>query len=62
LKNIFTLFCEAMGMILNVNKSVILLPFKRVDYKNLFTNLLNFLVQALSEESKYLGFMLIVQI
>ena len=56
-KNIPSLFYDAMGMLININKSTIFLPNVEEEFKNIFSNQFNFPLQALGEGIKYLGFM-----
>jgi hypothetical protein len=57
LKDIPSLFCDAMGMLININKSTIFLPNVEEEFRNIFSNRFNFPLQALGEGIKYLGFM-----
>jgi hypothetical protein len=56
-KDIPSLFYDALGMLININKYMIFLPNVEEEFRNIFSNQFNFPLQALGEGIKYLGFM-----
>lgn len=56
LKEILALFCEAMGMLINVKKSAIYLSDAQGPHRQLFPSLFNFPIHEMGDGLKYLGF------
>jgi len=58
LKDILALFCEVMGMLINVEKYSIYLLRTQGIHRHLFTSLLIFSIHEMEDEFKYLTFTL----